>query len=361
MNVRFQSSNQRIVDSQLIKIKTEEAMPTKYKQYYLHQRPNGPTTDNDVKVRTVEVDGLAEGELLIKNEYFSLDPAIRGWMSDEPSYMPPIELGDVIRSSTVGTVVESRHPDFGVGDIVYGLNGWEEYSLSVGYFLTKVPENNPFPLHYYLSAFGAVGLTAYFGIHDAAELKPGNTLLMSAAAGAVGSLGGQLAKNMGCRVVGLAGTDDKCQWLKDDLGFDAVINYKTVKGNLSAAIAAACPEGVDVYFDNVGGEILDAALLNINSNARIVFCGSISTYNASEPVPGPYNWWQILAKSATVKGFLISNYFPQFEEGASAIAALLTEDKIQFKYEIVDGFDNTLSAFHKLFDGSNTGKLMLKV
>ena len=336
-------------------------MSTKYKQYYLHQRPNGPTTDNDVKVRTVEVDGLAEGELLIKNEYFSLDPAIRGWMSDEPSYMPPIELGDVIRSSTVGTVVESRNSDFAVGDKVYGLNGWEEYSLSVGYFLTKVPEDNPFPLHYYLSAFGAVGLTAYFGITDAADLKPGDTLLMSAAAGAVGSLGGQLAKNMGCRVVGLAGTDDKCQWLKEDLGFDAVINYKTEKGNLNAAIAAACPEGVDVYFDNVGGEILDAALLNINSNARIVFCGSISTYNASEPVPGPYNWWQILAKSATVKGFLISNYFPQFEEGASAIAALLTEDKIQFKYEIVEGFDNTLDAFHKLFDGSNTGKLMLKV
>lgn len=336
-------------------------MSVNYQQYYLHQRPHGPATDSDVRVRAVEVDGLNDGQLLIKNEYFSLDPAIRGWMSDEPSYMPPIELNAVIRSSTVGTVVESRHPDFAAGDVVYGLNGWEEYSVSDGYFLTKVPKDNRFPLHYYLSAFGAVGLTAYFGITDAAELKAGDTLLMSAAAGAVGSLGGQLAKSMGCRVAGLAGSDEKCQWLIDGLGFDAAINYKTESGRLNAAIAAACPDGVDVYFDNVGGEILDAALLNINSNARIIFCGSISTYNAAEPVPGPYNWWQVLAKSATVKGFLVSNYFPRFEEGALAVAALLDDGKITFKDEIIDGFENTLSGFNKLFDGSNKGKLLLKL
>ena len=332
-----------------------------YSQYYLEQRPQGPATDEDVKVRTVEVEALNEGQLLIKNDYFSLDPAIRGWMSDEPSYMPPIELGDVIRSSTVGTVVESRHPDFAKGDIVYGLNGWEEYSLSDGYFLTKVPKDSSFPLHYYLSVFGAVGLTAYFGITDAADLKPGETLLMSAAAGAVGSLGGQLAKNMGCRVVGLAGSEEKCQWLKEDLGFDAVINYKTEQGRLNDAIADACPDGVDVYFDNVGGEILDAALLNLNSNARVVFCGSISSYNANEPVPGPYNYWQILAKSATVKGFLISSYFERFEEGALAVAELLEGGKIEFRDEIIEGFGNTLTAFNKLFDGSNKGKLMLKL
>ena len=336
-------------------------MTIQYKQFYLHQRPKGNTTNNDVKIRSVDFDGLADGQLLIKNDYFSLDPAIRGWMSDEPNYMPPIGLGEVIRSSTVGKVVESKHPDFAVGDQVYGLNGWEEYSLSDGFFLTKVPTDNQFPLHYYLSIFGAVGLTAYFGINDSAELKAGDTLLMSAAAGAVGSLGGQLAKNMGCRVVGLAGTDDKCKWLKDELNFDEVINYKTESGNLDAAIRAACPEGVDVYFDNVGGEILDAALLNLRDNARIVFCGSISTYNAAEPVPGPYNYWQILAKNAVVKGFLISSYFEQFEVGAAALAQLLVDEKINFKYEIIEGFDNTLTAFHKLFDGSNTGKLMLKV
>jgi NADPH-dependent curcumin reductase CurA len=338
-----------------------KAMSIQYKQLYLHQRPIGNTTDDDVRMRTVDVDELADGQLLIKNDYFSLDPAIRGWMSAEPNYMPPIGLGEVVRSSTVGTVVESKHSDFAVGDQVYGLNGWEEYSLSDGYFLTKVPADNKFPLHYYLSIFGAVGLTAYFGITDSAELKAGDTLLMSAAAGAVGSLGGQLAKNMGCRVVGLAGTDEKCQWLKDELGFDGVINYKTESGNLEAAIRAECPDGVDVFFDNVGGETLDAALLNLRDNARIVFCGSISSYNASEPVPGPYNYWQILAKNAVVKGFLVSAYFDRFEYGAAALAELLVDEKIDFKYQIVEGFDNTLSAFHKLFDGSNTGKLMLKV
>ena len=336
-------------------------MSINYKQYYLHQRPVGATTDSDVKVRTVEVDGLADGQLLIKNEYFSLDPAIRGWMSDEPSYMPPIELGDVIRSSTVGTVVESKHPDFAAGDLVYGLNGWEQYSVSDGYFLTKVPENNQFPLHYYLSAFGAVGLTAYFGITDAAQLKPGDTLLMSAAAGAVGSLGGQLAKNMGCRVVGLAGTDEKCQWLTDDLGFDAAINYKTEQGNLNAAISAACPDGVDVYFDNVGGEILDAALLNINSNARIVFCGSISSYNASEPVPGPYNYWQILARTITVKGYLVSDHYHRIEEGQAALSEWVKDDKIKFREHINEGIENCLDTYNLLFTGGNEGKLMLKL
>lgn len=336
-------------------------MSLSYRQYYLQQRPHGTATDRDVKLRTVEVNALKVGQLLIKNAYFSLDPAIRGWMSDEPSYMPPIELNQVIRSSTVGTVIESQHPDFTEGDVVYGLNGWEEFSLSDGYFLTKVPKETRFPLHYYLSIFGAVGLTAYFGVTDAAGLHEGDTLLMSAAAGAVGSIGGQLAKSMGCRVVGLAGTDDKCQWLVNELGFDAAINYKSEQGRLSEAITSACPNGVDVYFDNVGGAILDAALLNINSNARIVFCGAISTYNSVEPVPGPYNWWQILAKSATVKGFLISNYFAHFEEGAVAISTLLERGEIQFKDEIVEGFENTLSGFNKLFDGTNRGKLLLKV
>ena len=336
-------------------------MSISYQQYYLHQRPLGQVTESDVRLREVEVDHLEEGQLLIKNLYFSIDPAIRGWMRDEPSYMPPIELGEVIRSSTVGIVVKSRHPDYAEGDQVYGINGWEEYSLSTGFFLNKVPENNKYPLHYYLSIFGAVGLTAYFGVTDAAELKPGETLLMSAAAGAVGSVGGQLAKEMGCRVVGLAGSDEKCRWIKEDLGFDEVINYKTNRGRLVEAISAACPQGVDVYFDNVGGEILDAALMNLNDHARIVFCGAISTYNADEPVPGPYNWWQILARGATVKGYLVSNYFDRFVEGAEVMAGYLDENKIVFKDQIVEGFDNTLSAFHSLFDGTNSGKLLIKL
>jgi NADPH-dependent curcumin reductase CurA len=336
-------------------------MATLNKQFFLRQRPAQKPTTEDIGLREIELKPLMPGQLLIKNEYFSIDPAIRGWMKDEPSYMPPIELGAVIRSSTVGTVIESQHDDYSVGDVIYGINGWEQYSVSDGYFLNKIPQDNRYPQHYYLSIFGAVGLTAYFGISDCAELKPGDTLLMSAAAGAVGSVGGQIAKNMGCKVVGLAGSEEKCRWITEQLGFDAAINYKTESGRLTDAIKQACPEGVDVFFDNVGGEILDAALLNLNDHARVVFCGAISSYNASEPVPGPYNWWQILAKSAVVKGFLVSSYFDRFEEGALAIADLLEQDQIQFKDEIIDGFDRTLDAFLMLFDGSNSGKLILKV
>jgi len=332
-----------------------------YRQYVLKQRPQSVPTSADVELVECQYDGLQEGELLIKNSYISLDPAIRGWMRDEPSYMPPIELGEVVRSSVVGTVVESRNNDFVEGDIVYGLAGWADYSISNGFFLTKVPKDNTRPLQNYLSILGAVGLTAYFAINDAAELKAGDTLLMSAAAGAVGSVGGQLAKMMGCRVVGLAGSDEKCRWITEDLGFDAAINYKTRSDDLAEAIAEACPNGVDVYFDNVGGPVLDAALLNINNFARIVFCGSISTYNANEPVPGPYNFWQVLAKSAVVKGYLVSNYFPQFEEGAKAMAALVEDGKIQFKEHVEEGFENLLPAFAKLFSGENEGKLILKV
>lgn len=330
-------------------------------QYYLCRRPRGLPGAEDVGIRAEVIGELLEGQLLIQNEYLSIDPAIRGWMRDEPSYMPPIELGAAIRSSTVGKVVQSKHPQFAVGDIVYGLNAWEEYSVSDGYFLTKVPAENPYPHHYYLSILGAVGLTAYFAITEAARLKPGDTLLMSAAAGAVGSIGGQLAKAMGCTVVGLAGSEEKCRWITEELGFDGAINYKTESGNLVAAIKAACPQGVDVYFDNVGGEILDAALLNLSHGGRILFCGAIASYNADEPTPGPRNWWQILAKSITVQGFLVSDYLTRFEQGAADLATYVDQGKLQFRDDIVEGFEHTLTAFGKLFDGSNSGKVLVKL
>lgn len=334
-------------------------MMYKNKQFYLCERPEGVVNSKAVPQREHIIEAIQDGELIIENQYISIDPAIRGWMRDEPSYMPPIELGSVIRSSTVGKVVASRHPDYQVGDRVYGLSGWETYSVSNGFFLNKIPDDSPYPENYYLSIMGAVGLTAYFAITDRSGLKSGETLLMSAAAGAVGSIGGQIAKQMGCRVVGIAGSDEKCEWLKT-IGFDDTINYKSTE-DMTAAIARACPEGVDVYFDNVGGEILDAALLNLNSHARVLFCGSIASYNATEPVPGPYNWWQILARSAEVRGFLISDYLTQFPEAALTIGQWLDEGKLEFREEIVDGFDNCLSAFNRLFDGSNNGKMLVKV
>ncbi|MBW2942404.1 NADP-dependent oxidoreductase [Zhongshania aquimaris] len=334
-------------------------MMYKNKQFYLRARPDGVVTDKAVTQREQIIESLEDGEMLIENQFISIDPAIRGWMSDEPSYMSPIEIGSVIRSSTVGKVVESRHQDYQIGDMVYGLSGWETFSVSNGFFMNKIPENSPYPVNYYLSVMGAVGLTAYFAITDRSGLKPGETLLMSAAAGAVGSIGGQIAKLMGCRVVGLAGSEEKCNWVKH-LGFDDVINYKETT-DMTAAIEKACPEGVDVYFDNVGGEILDAALLNLNSHARVLFCGSIASYNATEPVPGPYNWWQILARSAEVRGFLVSDYLDRFPEAALTIGEWVDAGKIEFKEDVVKGFDNCVTAFNRLFDGSNNGKMLIQV
>ena len=330
------------------------------RQFYLHQRPAGMPSTSDVRRRDAAIPRPRDGEVLIRNRYFSLDPAIRGWMSDTPSYLPPIPLGQAITSTTLGDVVQSRHPDFREGDVVYGLNAWEDFSAAPGSYLMKVPPENRFPLHYYLSVFGAVGMTSYFGILEAGKPRPGETVLISAAAGAVGSVAGQIAKILGCRVVGLAGTDAKCRWITDDLGFDAAINYRDC-GPLTEAIAGACPEGVDVYFDNVGGAILDAALMNPKDHARIVFCGAISGYNAAEPVPGPYNWWQILARSVTVQGFLVSNHVAQFPQGVARMSEWVAAGRIRFQEQIVDGFENTLAAFLTLFDGTNTGKLIVRV
>lgn len=330
------------------------------REFILKQRPEGLPTAEDVVLVESPMPEPAEGEILVRNHYFSLDPAIRGWMDDAPSYLPPIRLGDPVRSTTLGTVMASRHPSFAEGDHVTGLMGWSEYSCAPGDYASKIPAQSEFPPHYFLNILGAVGMTAYFGILDAAEPAPGKTLLMSGAAGAVGSVGGQIAAAHGCRVVGLAGSDEKCDWICSELGFDAAINYRTC-GPLTEAISAACPEGVDIFFDNVGGETLDAALLNLNSGARIVFCGSISTYNSPDPVPGPYNWWQVLARSVTIQGFLVSNYVDRFPEGIEGMSELLRSGKVKFREDIVDGFENTLSAFHKLFDGSNRGKLILRL
>lgn len=330
------------------------------RQFYLHQRPHGTPTTGDVRLREQALAPLANGEVRVRNAYFSIDPAIRGWMDDIPSYLPPIELGAPIRSTAVGEVIESRHPGFAAGDRVVGLLAWETCSTASGDTLAKLPAGDRFPLHYYVNILGAVGLTPYFGVLDAGQATAGDTLLMSAAAGAVGSVGGQIAKIRGCRVVGLAGSDAKCDWITSELGFDAAINYKTC-GPIAEAIAGACPEGVDVFFDNVGGEILDGALLNLNHGARIVFCGAISGYNSAEPVPGPYNWWQILARSVTLQGYLVSNYLDRFPEGMAQLGEWVEQDRIKFREEIVDGFENTFDTFLKLFNGSNTGKLIIRL
>ncbi len=334
--------------------------PITKQQWTLKSRPQGMPDRSEIDIEDRTIESVPPDHLLIECQYFSLDPAIRGWMSDTPSYLPPIPIGDPVRSTVVGKVLHSAAEGFQAGDLVVGMGAWETHGVVPAAFFTVIPPDSPFPPHYYLSVLGAVGLTPYFGLLRAGKARAGQTLLMSAAAGAVGSIGGQIGKILGQRVVGTAGTDEKCRWVTEELGFDACINYKTC-GDLEAAIREACPEGVDLYFDNVGGEMLDAALMNLNKDAVVVFCGSISNYNATEPTPGPYNWWQVLARSVTVQGYLISDYVGEFPEGQAQMAAWINEGKLQFRDHIVDGFENCLEAYNLLFTGKNEGKLMVRV
>lgn len=329
------------------------------RQYYLASRPVGEPTPTDVPFRDVPVSQPGEGEVLLKNLFISLDPAIRGWMSDAPNYIEPIALGDPIRSSVVARVVSSTSPDFTAGDVVMSVGAWEQYMIAPAAALNKLDEGLSIPLSNFLGVLGPTGLTAYFGLLDVGQPKAGETVLVSAAAGAVGSVVGQIAKMQGCRVVGMAGTEAKCQWLTGELDFDAAINYKTC-GDYQQAISAACPDGVDVYFDNVGGEILDAALMCLNKFARVAVCGWISTYNTPN-APGPVNLWQLVAQSATIRGFVILDYLDRFPEGIAQLAEWVMAGKLQFREEVVDGLDNVLPTFLRLFDGSNEGKLVIRL
>jgi len=330
------------------------------REWILVKRPAGLLDQDDVAFRQATIADPEPGMVVVKNHFISLDPAIRDWMSESKSYLPPIPLGTPVWATVAGEVVASNCAKFSVGDKVSGLGSWSEYSLCPEYFLLAVDESLGLPLNNHLSVVGTVGMTAYYGLLDIGKPRSGETVLVSAAAGAVGSLVAQIARIKGCRVVGLAGSEDKCRWLTTDLGLDACINYREC-GDLEAAIAANCPDGIDVYFDNVGGEILDAALMNINQHARIVFCGRISAQNEDGAVPGPWNMWQILAKCARLEGFLIHEYFTDFPNTVPIMAEWVKSGQIQFREDIVDGLENAPHAFLKLFDGSNAGKLMIRV
>lgn len=330
------------------------------REWILNERPVGVLQDSDICLRETKTRELDEGQLTVRNLYLSLDPAIRDWMSESESYLPPIPIGDPVWSTVLGEVVESRSSRYAVGDTVWGMGGWADYSVCLDDYLFPVDPDLGLPLSNHLSVVGAVGMTSYYGLLDVGKPQVGETVLVSAAAGAVGSIVGQIAKLKGCHVVGLAGTDEKCRWITEECGFDGSINYKTC-GDLTAAIAETCPSGIDLFFDNVGGEILDATLMNLAEKARIVFCGRISSQNDSGPIPGPYNMWQILAKSARIEGFLIKNYFEDFPNTVPEMAGWVKAGKIKFREQIIDGLENTPAAFRMLFDGSNTGKLIVKI
>lgn len=329
------------------------------RQWRLAARPVGTFKESDFKWNIEPVPELKEGEILIHNQYLSLDPTNRAWANETDTYLPAVPLGEVMRGFAIGVVEESRHTSYKPGDHVSGLLGWQEYTVTNGTGLAKLPEIPGLPLTAHLGLFGHIGLTAYYGLLDVGQPKAGETLVVSAAAGAVGSLVGQIGKIVGCHVVGIAGSDEKCRWLTEELGLDGAINYRL--GDVSEALKRTCPEGIDVHFENVGGAILDAVLAQLNIGARISLCGMISQYNATEAVSGPHNLIMLVIKRARIQGFLVSDYLDRAVEAMTTLGRWLTEGKIKYRVDVQEGLEQAPRAVNKLFDGSNRGKLVVKV
>lgn len=334
-------------------------MPRLNHEWRLVSRPRGRAKESDFRWTETPISKIAEGQILVRIIYLSLDPANRIWMEPVDSYMPMLPLGEVMRGITIGVVEESRNPGFSAGDIVQGRGGWQEYYSGDAAVWTRLPPIPGLPLTAFLGVVGHIGFTAYFGLMEIGQPKPGETLVVSAAGGAVGSIAGQIGKIAGCRVVGIAGSDEKCDWITRDLGFDAAINYK--KEKVRDALKHACPDGVDIDFENVGGSILDAVLERMNVGARVAVCGLISLYNAEGLVRGPSNFGYILIRRARVQGFIVTDYMARFPEAATQTAQWLKEGKLKYRIDLEEGLRTAPTALNKLFDGTNTGKLLVKV
>ncbi len=334
-------------------------MKTVNRQVCLAARPSGLPESSDWEHREQPIPQPGPGQFVVEVSHLSLDPAMRGWMNAGASYIDPVEVGDVMRAGAVGRVSASEHPGFAAGDHVYGVFGVQEHALSDGKGVIKIDPSLA-PPETYLGTLGMTGLTAYFGLLDVAKVKQGDTVVVSGAAGAVGSVAGQIAKIMGARAIGIAGGEQKCRWLVDELGFDAAIDYKGE--DVRRALREHAPQGVDVYFDNVGGEILDIVLTRLARHARIVICGAVSQYNATEAVRGPSNYLSLLVFRATMTGMVVFDYADRFGEAMGAIAGWMREGRIVSREHIVDGgVDAFPEALLKLFSGENTGKLVLRV
>jgi NADPH-dependent curcumin reductase len=328
------------------------------KQFRLASRPTGLVARENFEVVEEEVPVPGDDELLVELEYISLDPAMRGWMNDARSYVPPVQIGEVMRALGAGTVTASNHGSFKEGDHVVGVFGVQTHALSDGKGVITV-DPSLVPLPTYLGALGMTGMTAYFGLLDVGEVKGGETVVVSGAAGAVGSVAGQIAKIKGCKVIGIAGGPEKCKWLTEDLGFDAAIDYKSE--DVRAALKEHCPKGVDVYFDNVGGDILDIVLSRLARHARIVICGAISQYNREGGMKGPSNYMSLLVNRARMEGFVVFDYADRYAHAGLEMAGWMAEGKLTSREEIVEGIDRFPEALLKLFNGENIGKLVLKV
>jgi hypothetical protein len=331
-----------------------------YRRILLATRPRGLVDDSTLSIDdTATVSEPAEGQALVKVGHLSIDPTIRTWMDDAPGYLPPIGIGEVVRSGGIGEIVASRNDKLPVGATVFGMLGWQEYALVDGAdgSMTVVPPGIEPGI--VLGVLGVTGMTAYFGLKDIGRPEPGDTVVVSGAAGATGSVAGQLARIEGAgTVVGLAGSPDKCAWLVDELGFDHAIDYRNE--DVPARIRETCPKGVDVFFDNVGGDILDACLANLAMHARVVLCGAISQYNEERPV-GPRNYLQLIVKRARMEGFLILDYLDRFPAAQMEMAGWVMEGRIQHREHVVSGLENAGAALNLLFSGGNTGKVVVAV
>ena len=329
------------------------------KKWILKNRPEGLVKDSDFELITEELGEIQEGEILIKNEYLSFDPTQRMWLTDLPGYLPPVQIDEVVRAGGMGRVLESKNPNYKEGDLIFGMVGWQTHLITDAKEEDRfrlIPELLPIPTM--LNVLGTTGITAYYGLLELAKPKAGEVVLVSGAAGATGSVAAQLAKEAGCHVIGIAGGDEKCNWLKD-CGLDTVIDYKN--SNVHEELFKAAPNGIDIYFDNVGGPLLETVLFLININARVMLCGGISGYNATEPQPGPRNILNLVVQRATMQGFLVLDYLPKSQQAVEKLAGLVMEGKIKHLEDIQEGLENCPQTLNRLFTGENFGKQMLKL
>ncbi len=331
------------------------------RQWLLAARPDGMSGPQNFEYAETPIPSISSGQILVKNLYLSFDPTQRNWMVDRPGYLPPVAMGEVMRAGSVSQVVESQHADFAVGELVQTTGCWQDYAVvEPGKGPTGINKLPPgVSPEMMLSILGITGMTAYFGLMDHGQPKAGETALVSGAAGATGSVVGQIAKLKGCRVVGIAGGPEKCAWLKDVAGFDAVIDYKNE--NVSEQIAIHCPDKWDVFFDNVGGPILEAALNHLNLYSRVVMCGGIANYNNTEASPGPNNLMNLVTNRGRMQGFIILDYLPRAMEAIEALMGWVASGDIIYQVDMQEGFDNIPRTLQRLYTGENLGKQLLKI
>jgi NADPH-dependent curcumin reductase CurA len=334
------------------------ALPATNRQILLKQRPTGLVSADDFEIVDGPVPSIEDGEALLRTVYLGMDATVRTWLNRGEGYLPAVGIGEVVRCSGIGRIVASRCDKMPVGSLTYSLPGWQEYAVCRDdAFSTPLPDGTD--LRPMMSVFGATGAAAYFGLLDIGKPQPGETVVVSAAGGATGSLVGQIAKIKGCRAVGIAGSDEKCAWVVDELGFDACINYRTA--DLAAELKAACPDRIDVYFDNVGGPILDAVLDRINMGARVVLCGAIAVYNDQGRPPGPANYLNLIARRARMEGFITLDHWDRFPECMDQLGVWAAEGKLRWREHVVDGLDHSPDALNMLFTGENIGKVIVQV